>query len=90
MTILIKTHMKDAPPNILRLNINFKTIEIDNEEQDDGDRVYELKKASEAADEVQTHVSSANADEALCDKLLNLTSPEVSISRTGIKSTRME
>ena len=65
-------------------------MEIDNEEQDDGDRVYELEEALETVDEVQNPVGSANTDEALSDKLLNFPSPKVSLSRTGVKSIRIE
>ena len=90
MSILIKTHIKDTPPINLRLNINLKTMEINDEERDDGDRVYELEEASETVDEVKTHVVPANSDEALCNKLLNFPSPKVALSRTGIKSTCME
>ena len=39
MSILIKTHMKDTPTINLRLNINLKSIEIDKEEKDNGNRV---------------------------------------------------
>ena len=65
-------------------------METDNEEQDDVNRVHELEEATETVDEVQTPVASANADEALCDKLLNFPSPKVSLSGTGIKYTCME
>ena len=44
-----------------------------------------MEEVSESVDEAQTPVAPANVDEALCDKLLNLTSPKVALSRTGIK-----
>ena len=90
MSILIKTHTKDTPPKNLRLNVNFKTMEIDNEEPDDRDRVCELEEVSETVYEVQTPVASSNVDEALYDKLLNLHSPKVSVSRIGVKSMHIE
>ena len=62
-------------------------MEIGDEEQDDGDKVFELEEASSTVDEVQTPGVPANADEVLCNKLLNLPSPKVSLSRAGIKST---
>ena len=68
----------------------LKKIETDNEEQDDLNRVRELEEATETVDEAQNHVASTNADESLCDKLLNLPSPKVSVSRAGIKSMHME
>ena len=71
MSILIKTHIKDTLPKNFRLNINLKTTEIDNEEQDDGDRVFELEEGLETFDEVQNHVAPANIDEVSCDKLIN-------------------
>ena len=73
-----------------RLSMNFKTIDICNEEQDDEDRFCELEEASETADEVQTHVVPANIEKVLCNKFLNLPSPKVSLSRIGVESTCME
>ena len=58
-SILIKIHTKDTLPMNSRLKMNLKTIEIDNEEQDDGDRVCELEEASETVDEVQNPVVPA-------------------------------
>ena len=87
VSILITTHMKDTLPINLRSNINIKTMEIYNEDKDDGDRVYELEDASTTIDEVQTLVAPANSDESSCDKLLNLPSPKVDLARTGVKST---
>ena len=65
-------------------------MEIDNEEKDYGERVFELEEASAIVDEVQTYILPANVDEVLFDKCLNLLSPKVALSRTGIKSTCME
>ena len=48
----------------------------DNEKQDDVNRLFEFEEASETVYELQTHVESTNADEELCVKLLNLTSPK--------------
>ena len=84
MSISIKTQAKDTLPKNVRLNINVKTMEIDNEEKDDANRVHELKEALETVDEENTHVTSVNAVEALCDKLLNFTSAKVSVSKIGI------
>ena len=64
-------------------------MEIDNEEKDNGDRVYDLEEALETVDKVQTHVLPVNINESLCDKLLNLPSTKVALSRIGIKSTWM-
>ena len=77
MSILIKKHIKDTPPRNLRLEIKFKTMEFDDEEQDHVNIVHELEEASETVDEVQTPAVSTNADEVLCDKLINLPSPKV-------------
>ena len=90
MSILIKTHTKDALAKHLRLNINFKSIETDNEEQDDLNAVLEVEEATETVDEMKTHVTSTNLVEASCDKLLNFPSSKVSASRIGVKSARME
>ena len=49
-----------------------------------------MKEALLTVDESQTPAVTANTDEASCNKLLNLTSPKVALSRTGIKSMRME
>ena len=62
-------------------------MEIDSEEQDDGDRVFEWEEASATFDEAQNPVAPASADEVLCNKLLNLCSPKACLERTGIKST---
>ena len=77
--------MKDTPPINLRLNMNIKKMEIDSEEQDDGDRFFELEEASETVDESQTPLVPANIDEALCNKFLNFPSPKVARTRTGFK-----
>ena len=50
MSILTKTHTKDSQPINLRLNINLKTIEFDNENHDDRERVCELEEALEIVD----------------------------------------
>ena len=42
-----------------------------------------MEEASETVDEVQTSFAPANADETLCDKLTNFSSPKVTLSRTG-------
>ena len=65
-------------------------METDNEEKYDLNEVFELEEETETVDEVQTTISSTNADKALSDKLLNLTSPKVSALRVGIKSMCME
>ena len=65
-------------------------MEVDNEEQDNGDRVFELEEASLTVDEMQTPVAPANTDEVLCNKLLNLPYSKVALSRTDIKPTHME
>ena len=58
---------------------------IYSEEEDDGDRVFELKGASTTFGEVQTPAAPANADESSHNKLLNLPSPKVDLERTGVK-----
>ena len=60
-------------------------METNNEEQDYLNAVFELEEAIETVDRAQTPVASTNLDEVSCDKLLNLPSPKVSASRTGIK-----
>ena len=65
-------------------------MEFYTEEHDDGDRVFELKEVWSTVDEAHTPVAPANMDEVLCDKLLNLPSPKVALSRTGIKLMCME
>ena len=61
-------------------------MDADDEEQDDLNEVFELEEEIEIVDGVKTPVASINLNEALCDKLLNLPSPKVSASRTGVKS----
>ena len=46
-------------------------MEIDSEEQDDGDRVFKLEQASKTVDEAKTPVVPANTDEAFCNKFLS-------------------
>ena len=49
-----------------------------------------MEEASETVDEVQTPVALANADEALCNNLLNFPYPKVALSTVGVKSACME
>ena len=65
-------------------------MEIDNEEQDDRDIFFELEESTQTVDEAQTPVTPVNMHEVMCNKLLNLSSPKVALSRTGIKSMCME
>ena len=90
MFSVTKRHMKDTPAKNLRLNINFKNVNTDEEEQDDLNVVFELVEETEIVDEAQTHIESTNLDEASCDKLINLPSPKFSALRIGIKSMCIE
>ena len=65
-------------------------METDNEEQDDLNAVFELEESTWIVDEVQTPVAWTNLDELLCDKLINLPPPKVSVLRSGIKSQHIE
>ena len=65
-------------------------METNNEEKDNVNRVCEFEEASETFDEAQNPVASANADEASCDKLLNVTLPKVSVSRAGVEFACIE
>ena len=64
-------------------------MEIDAEDKD-GDKVFELEDTSTTVKEVQTPVSTANANESSCSKLINLPSLRVSLARAGLKSIIME
>ena len=65
-------------------------MEIDSEEKDDRDSVFELEEASTIVDEEQTPVVPDSINEASCNKLLNLSSPKVVLASTGVKQTCME
>ena len=75
---------------ILRLNIFFRIMETDDEEDNNMNLVMELEEATEIEDEVQIPVEAINLDEALCSRLVKLISPKVSVSRTCVEPTRTE
>ena len=65
-------------------------MEIDSEDKADEDNAFELEEASTTIEEAQTHVAISSTDEALCQKLLNLSYPRVAAARTGVKSMFMK
>ena len=65
-------------------------MEIDSEDETDGNKEFKLEHVSTTIEEVQNLVVTANANEVLCQKLLHFPSLKVSLASFGIKSTRME
>ena len=63
-------------------------MEIDTDKVD-GDNALELEDAS-TTEEAPTPVATASLDSLLCHKFLDLPAPKVALSRTGVKSMRME
>ena len=74
----IKTKTQDTVSMMLRaLKMETDSDKIDR------DKSFELEDA-------QTHVATTNANEASCQKLINLPSPRVALGRTDVKLTSME
>ena len=87
------SHTKDMSAIILHFatkHKQFRIMEHDDEDDTTSNLVMELEEATKMVDEVPNPDVPINTDEEINDQLFKLSSPRVSVSRTGIAHMHMD